>query len=470
MADENEMTAPITPVGAGEGQPVQSLSETSISAANGKSKSELSFFPPVWLDGKQINEVMFCHLFLKKHPMKCIHNRLFTVDGPVEDETAISNQILSEVAPYLSKSASRTVASLMAGMKLQAYAPPLPIELDRIHVANGTYFMDGSFSPEKDFCSNRLSVNYDPDAAVPVRWLQFLSELLHPEDIPTLQEYLGYCLIPSTKGQKMMLIIGKGGEGKSRIGLVMRSILGDSMNVCSIQKLETNRFSRADQENKLLMVDDDMDMSALPKTNYIKSIVTAEGKMDMERKCLQSYQSQLYVRFLCFSNGALTALHDRSDGFYRRQIVLTTKDKPAEREDDPFLAEKLAAEKEGIFLWCLEGLHRLLKQDYRFTISKRALENVETVRRSSNNIMEFLRSDGYIRFRAEGEASSRQLYEAYTQWCEDNAQKALSANRLSSELMQNAALYHVEDTNNIYVAGRRVRGFIGVEVVRPSGF
>ena len=42
------------------------------------------------------------------------------------------------------------------------------------------------------------------------------------DDILTLQEYLGYCLIPSTKGQKMLIITGKGGEGKSRIGLVMR--------------------------------------------------------------------------------------------------------------------------------------------------------------------------------------------------------------------------------------------------------
>lgn len=50
--------------------------------------------------------------------------------------------------------------------------------------------------------------------------------------------------------------------------------------------------------------------------------------MDMERKGVQSYQSQLYVRFLCFGNGALTALHDKSDGFFRRQIVLTTKDRP----------------------------------------------------------------------------------------------------------------------------------------------
>ena len=148
----------------------------------------------------------------------------------------------------------------------------------------------------------------------------------------------------------MLMLIGKGGEGKSRIGLVMRSLLGDSINTTSIQKVESNRFSRADLENKLLMVDDDMDMSALPKTNYIKSIVTSECKMNMERKGVQSYQSQLYVRFLCFGNGALTALHDKSDGFFRRQIVLTTKDRPADRADDPFLVDKLLREKEGIFL------------------------------------------------------------------------------------------------------------------------
>ena len=70
--------------------------------------------------------------------------------------------------------------------------------------------------------------------------------------------------------------------------------------------------------------------------------------MDLERKGIQSYQRQLYVRFICFGNGALTSLHDRSDGFFRRQIVLTTKDKPEDRVDDPFLADKLVEEKEGI--------------------------------------------------------------------------------------------------------------------------
>ena len=339
---------------------------------------------PSWYDGKKIDEVQFCSDFLGRHPMKCVHGRLFTVDGAVEDEGGISRMILEEVSGCLSSGISKAVTNLLAALKLMAYSPPLPIETDRIHVANGTYFLNGSFTEDKAWCSNRLKVRYEPNAPKPERWLGFLSELLEPEDIPTLQEYLGYCLIPSTKGQKMLLLIGKGGEGKSRIGLVMRSLLGDSMNMTSIQKVENNRFSRADLENKLLMVDDDMDMSALPKTNYIKSIVTAECKMDLERKGVQSYQSRLYARFLCFGNGALTALHDRSDGFFRRQIVLTTRDRPAGRVDDPFLAEKLADEAEGIFLWCLEGLRRLLANNYRFSLSAKARENVETVTSSNS--------------------------------------------------------------------------------------
>ncbi len=188
--------------------------------------------------------------------MKCVRGRLFTVDGLIEDEGQIGNLILEEISGVLTSGLSKVVTNLLASIKLQAYSPPLPIETDRIHVSNGTYFIDGSFTVVKSYCNNRLTVAYNPDAPTPKQWLQFLSELLQPEDIPALQEYLGYCLIPSTKGQKMLMLIGKGGEGKSRIGVVMNAIFGLNMNTTSIQKVENNRFARADLEGKLLMVDD----------------------------------------------------------------------------------------------------------------------------------------------------------------------------------------------------------------------
>ena len=57
----------------------------------------------------------------------------------------------------------------------------------------------------------------------------------------------------------------------------------------SVGKISENPFARADLENIHLMIDDDMRLEALKQTNYIKAIVTAKGKMDLERKGKQSY-------------------------------------------------------------------------------------------------------------------------------------------------------------------------------------
>ena len=93
-----------------------------------------------------------------------------------------------------------------------------------------------------------------------------------------MQEYIGYCLIPSNKGQRMMVIKGNGGEGKSQIGAVLSALFGSNMKDGSIGKISENRFARADLEHILLCVDDDMRMEALRQTNYVKSIVTAQGQ------------------------------------------------------------------------------------------------------------------------------------------------------------------------------------------------
>ena len=422
---------------------------------------------PDWYNGKKIDEVQFGRAFLEQWPLKCVNGTLYTLDGPVEDESEIKQRILENIEEYVTSGLSKKVTNILETIKLLAFSDPFPIEQDCIHLQNGVYHLpDGSFQESRLFCQNRLPVKYDPKAPSPERWLTFLHELLDDADIPTLQEYLGYCLIPSTKGQKMLMLIGKGGEGKSRIGVVMNTIFGLNMNTTSIQKVETNRFARADLEGKLLMVDDDLDMNALTKTNYVKSIVTAELRMDLERKKEQSYQGLLYVRFLCFGNGVLTALHDRSDGFFRRQIILTTKDKPVDRFDDPFLAEKLIAEKEGIFLWMLEGLRRLIANHYHFTISQRAKDNITSAVRDANNILDFLDSEGYVAFKADYEASTKNLYAAYKRWCEDNAENPLSPKSFANQLSQNAERYHLEPVNNLHIGGgKRCRGYMGIYVL-----
>ena len=422
---------------------------------------------PEWFTGKTINEPIFCREFLERHKLAYTVNSFFTTEGRVTNEDAMRQTIYQQLEPFIVTGMSKKVDDIMKDLRIKAQVTGLLPQTDRVHVQNGTVFLDGSFIEAKnEIVRSRFPVRFNPKVKKPERWLKFLSELFWPEDIPTFQEFIGYCLIPSNAGQKMMVIKGSGGEGKSQIGHVLSRMFGPNAKDGSVGKISENPFARADLEHILLCVDDDMKMEALKQTNYIKSIVTAQGKMDLERKGTQSYQGWMFARLLAFSNGDLQALFDRSDGFYRRQLVLTTKEKPAGRVDDPDLAEKMKAEVEGILLWAFEGLQRLAANNFKFTESDRTRENREAVKRDNNNVYDFLDSDGYVRRKADLSASSKELYEAYQIYCTENNLPALKPRSFSEALIACQSRYNLEYCNNVTnAAGRRVRGFLGIEVL-----
>ncbi len=426
---------------------------------------------PIWFDGKSINEALFCDDFLNRHKIIYTNGAFFTPDGRVTTDLPLRSEIFDELRCCAVSNIPRKISNIVELMKLAALLEDFPPEQDRIHLSNGTLTLDGSFTEGRPkIVRSRLPVAFLPDAPRPGLWLSFLDGLLYPEDIPTLQEFIGYCLIPSNKGQRMMVIKGSGGEGKSQIGTVLSALFGSNMKDGSIGKISENRFARADLEHILLCADDDMRMEALRQTNYVKSIVTAQGKMDLERKGKQSYQGWMCARLLAFSNGDLQALFDRSDGFYRRQLVLTTKEKPVDRVDDPDLSEKMKAEIEGIFLWAFAGLQRLVANNFKFTESQRTRENREAVKRDNNNVFDFLESEGYIRLKADASISSKELYEAYQIYCAENNLTTMKPRSFSDAVIGSQSRYNLEYCNNVTnAAGRRVRGFFGIEaLVHPN--
>ena len=421
---------------------------------------------PIWLlDNGGIDESLFCQDFLVGRELAYIGGAFFSLEGRMDDVSVLKKEIYQEMKPYVTSGIARKVENILGVLKLECRREDFPVDDQVIHVANGTYHLHHGFTEEKQFCRHRLPVNYRPKCPEPKVWLQFLNDLLEEEDIWTLQQFMGYCLIPSNAAQKMLLITGKGGEGKSRIGLVMKAMLGNNMSNGSISKVEMSPFARADLEHLLLMVDDDLKMEALKQTNYIKSIITAEQPMDLERKGEQSYQGRMHARFMAFGNGNLRSLHDRSHGFFRRQIILTTKPRDPNRQDDPYLGQKLIQEIDGIFYWALAGLYCLRGYDYQFTLSQKTRENLALAVEDGNNILSFLKSEGYFRFDPEGTVTSRGLYAVYKDWCEDNMYTPLSQNSFWNFLRQNAVDYNLTYTNTIPGGnGRRVRGFQGIRL------
>ena len=131
-------------------------------------------------------------------------------------------------------------------------------------------------------------------------------------------------------------------------------------------------------------------------------------------------------------------------------------------------------EIEGIFLWAFAGLQRLVANNFKFTESQRTRENREAVKRDNNNVFDFLESEGYIRLKADASISSKDFYEIYRMWCEENSLAPLKARSFSDAMIANAGRFNLEHCNNITnSAGRRVWGFFGIEAIaRPhiNGF
>ena len=252
---------------------------------------------PEWLDDKgKIIEHKYCRCFLEQQPMLSKGEDFFTTEGIVTDKDRLLRDVFDDIKEHLTGGLVTKAKNLLEAIRMECYdRGELEKHQDRIFLANGTLFLDGRFVEEKGFCLNRLPISYNPNAPQPEVWLRFLSELLEPEDVLTLQEFMGYCLIPCTRGQVMLLIKGNGGEGKSRIGVVMHTLFGPNAKNGSIDKVENSAFARADLQHVLVMVDDDTKMEALSSTHYVKSIITAETPMDLERKKEQSFQGDIPI-------------------------------------------------------------------------------------------------------------------------------------------------------------------------------
>ena len=106
-----------------------------------------------------------------------------------------------------------------------------------------------------------------------------------------------------------------------------------------------------------------------------------------------------------------------------------------------------------------------------FTISQKALQNLEDLKKTGNNVLPFMASEDYFTCGAEYSAPTADLFRSYCLWCRENAEKAVAMRSFSSFLKQHAEDYVLIPSNNVPNAnGRKVRGFYGIKVNVKTDF
>ncbi|HOK59244.1 MAG TPA: phage/plasmid primase, P4 family [Methanothrix sp.] len=72
----------------------------------------------------------------------------------------------------------------------------------------------------------QIPIRYNPEAECP-RIMKMLSEILKPEDVTKFLEFSAYCLYRAHPIQKMLLLFGPSGTGKSTLIKLLRHLVGE---------------------------------------------------------------------------------------------------------------------------------------------------------------------------------------------------------------------------------------------------
>ena len=241
----------------------------------------------------------------------------------------------------------------------------------------------------KYFTTVQLGGDYKPDAKCP-RFMAFLSEVLPETEIGLLQEIFGYLLVPVNKAQKSFVLTGAANAGKSTVLSVVQDIMLGSENVSNIpwQSL-SDRFRPADLFGKLANIFADLPSKSIEDSNIFKAI-TGEDYIVGERKHKDTFSFKPTARLLFSCNEVPRNYSDRSDGFYRRLIIIRFAKSVPPNKQDRDLKEKLKAEADGILAWALVGLKRLIANNYRFSETQRTTDELNQYRLENNSVLSFL--------------------------------------------------------------------------------
>jgi putative DNA primase/helicase len=303
-----------------------------------------------------------------------------------------------------------------------------------INLKNGLYnVLDNSFKEHSSeyYSTVQLNARYDPTAKCP-QFLDFLAGILPDTELNLIQELVGYLLIPVNKAQKAFVLVGAPNAGKSTLLSIIQEVLLGAENVANIpwQSLG-DRFYKAELFGKLANMFADLPSKAIDDGGWFKAL-TGEDYITAERKNKDPFSYRPYARLLFSCNEIPKNYADRSDGFYRRLMIIRfDKSVPKERRD-PNLREKISAERDGILAWALEGLKRLIANSYAFSETARTAAEIQRYKIDSNSALMFLEECCEV---AEGAECVREtLFDKYKDYCNKNGLKAMSQTSFNKDV------------------------------------
>lgn len=355
---------------------------------------------------------------------------------------AVCRNIINEAEPNLWR--RKLEKEYFEALKLEIpIVKSMNLEKGFVNLTNGMlnlYKMELVEHSPKFLSTIQIPFDYNPDAECPT-FMRFLEDVFEgdQERIMLIQEILGYLFLPDVKIQKAFFFVGLGSNGKSVLAEVIRNLVGHE-NVSNVSLTEMGgRFGMQDLPGKLVCMSTENEFSGKFKTQKFKN-VTGSDSQYIDVKFNKPINAVLSAKVVILLNRMMDT-EDLSHGFFRRLQIIPFNKRYEElkagqiREEgvsyaDKNLVGKILSEMPGILRFAMEGLTRLIENQFNLTESKVCEKALQDYKAKQNPVVEYLNSRieaGVIIVDPEASTRRSNFREDFKNWALDNDYNELTS-------------------------------------------
>jgi len=387
----------------------------------------------IFYKGSKFQHNIFADYMIKQYKIKGYGNDVYFYHDTMytnNKDLLISKMI--EVIPKLNMSNMREV---IENIRLKMINHNTKLASEYINLQNGLYNLETHefiAHTSEIFTLNQIECRYNPDAYNEDVYNVIRSLACENEDrITLLIQMLGYFLIGDCRFQKSFILLGNGRNGKSMFLDMIRETLGDDN--CSSLALEdlSEKFRTAELVGKMINIGDDSGHNLLENTAIFKKLVTGDS-ITIERKNQNPFKFANKAKMI-FAANALPPTTDRSEGFFRRCIVIPFDAvyRETDKDYDPNMIKRITTEsaKEYVLLLAIKGLQSLV-ENKSFAIGDDTRSITEYYELANNNILMWHQTV------QEEYDNTKKAFTDYLLYCANNNYRPVSIGKFQFEYDQ----------------------------------
>lgn len=372
----------------------------------------------------------------------------------VERAKSVTRALWAEVAterdPHRRKQLGRwaaqseNVGRIDAMVKLARTAPGIAVEPDELdaqpwlfNVSNGTIDLRTgelrAHCPE-DLVTKLAPVAFDAGAVCPT-WTAFLERVIPDAEVRAfLQEAAGYALTGVTTEQVLFFLFGLGANGKSTLTDTLQALFGDYGRQAEpgllLARQDVHPTGVADLQGARLVVATEVEEGRRLGEATVKQLT---GGDRIKARYMRADFFEFTPTHKLFLHGNHRPIVRGTDhAIWRRLRLIPFTVTILRDEQDKSLVGRLRRELPGILTWAIEGCLRW--QQTGLSEPAAVLAATSAYRTDMDVVGGFLAESCVVADNAWVSAAS--LYRAYSTWCDDNGERAVSQRALGLVLTE----------------------------------